>query len=649
MLIVINLLIIVFLIGFALLWATYGFFSSFIHLITVIAAGAVAFAVWEPITHGFLLGQKPDMAWGIGLLGPFILCLIGFRALTNRISRENLHFVHLADQIGGGALGLCSGVLTAGILLLGTSYIPMGSDLLGYQPYKMDRHQIVDGEKTLWPMARVDEWTASFFETLSGGSLSPIGGPSMADVKDDLARRAALYRLAEDEKQSRSAHPDAVTVEAAYPFGFDADGADELVPIAARGALTPLLQDPNILDGVDAGTDGAPLIAAVLAAFEAGGSDAEAFFTAAFTVTGTKLEIEEPEENVSAVLDAVLNDQIKPLLAMIEGQAAGDSTFVLIDTLWDDDPPGTYDSDSWLRLATPQIRLRISTGDSAEGDYLAPIAYAREEDKITGERILIDLTDGTPAAYAQSKGVHIAFLFVVPSNAQVVRFEARDLRFNLSNAFLYPPDPAPLSDVALVMGAPNIVEIEEVIRPDGAVWVGAEGAGYAQVTESLPTTVSANQANNIEQDQTTEPWTALSGSEKNIGRGGGGGRTLMREVYVPDGFRLVRLRINRRSAQSLYGRAVALATAIRLKDDAGSVHEMIGYCLVHTEANTLDLWLRENNGRTVMSSQLPNVPPGDELYLYFQVPENTTITGFMVGNSVDDSGEFLEDLEVKPE
>ena len=73
---ILNLLVIVFVLGMAIMWSTYGLFSAFLHLLVVIVAGALAFAFWEPLVYNLLLGFMPSYAWGLGLVGLFAVLLI---------------------------------------------------------------------------------------------------------------------------------------------------------------------------------------------------------------------------------------------------------------------------------------------------------------------------------------------------------------------------------------------------------------------------------------------------------------------------------------------------------------------------------------------------------------------------------------------
>ena len=99
-----NIILIVFVFGMALMWSTYGLFSSLLHLGLVIVAGSLAFALWEPLAYGVLFNILPSAAWGVSLLGSFIVLLIVLRIVTDKLVRGTLKVHRLADQIGGGAI-----------------------------------------------------------------------------------------------------------------------------------------------------------------------------------------------------------------------------------------------------------------------------------------------------------------------------------------------------------------------------------------------------------------------------------------------------------------------------------------------------------------------------------------------------------------
>ncbi len=212
---IINLLVIAFVLGMAVMWSTYGLFSSLLHLLVVIVAGTLAFAFWELAVYKLLLGVVPGYAWCFGLLGVFILMLIVLRQALDYYVRGNMKFPGLADQILGGVFGAMSGVLTTGIGIIGLGFLPLPVDLAGYQPYEVDSTGQVtakaDGQ--LW--LPVDKWTQNFYNRLSAGAFSPWSGTSLAGWLPEVSRQAAVHRLGKfyDENQSLVVNPDTVTAE----------------------------------------------------------------------------------------------------------------------------------------------------------------------------------------------------------------------------------------------------------------------------------------------------------------------------------------------------------------------------------------------------------------------------------------------------
>lgn len=190
-----NIFLIIFLLAMILWWATQGFFSSLLHLGITIAAGAIALAVWEPLAVGVLVYRMPDYAWTVGLLGPFILVLIGVRLLADKLVKGNVHVQGLLGQALGGFCGLISGVLTAGLTLIAMGFMPMGpGGVGGLIPYATAANgEIIESSPSPW--IAVDKMTYGFYSFLSSGSFSPWSGASMAVYAPDLPEQANILRL----------------------------------------------------------------------------------------------------------------------------------------------------------------------------------------------------------------------------------------------------------------------------------------------------------------------------------------------------------------------------------------------------------------------------------------------------------------------
>lgn len=168
------------------IWVMRGFFSSMINMICVIVGGAIAFAVWEPVSH-MLLNATPargffqflgDAAWGLGLVVPFVVSTALLRLLVDSILGANARVHSTVDYIGGGACGAVAGIITAGFVVLGLGLMRGKSDGLGYQRIvfrsgngvgSVVRNPDAGLLNTPW----VDQITAGLYEHMSLTSLRP--------------------------------------------------------------------------------------------------------------------------------------------------------------------------------------------------------------------------------------------------------------------------------------------------------------------------------------------------------------------------------------------------------------------------------------------------------------------------------------------
>ena len=236
-----NIILIVFVLGMAMMWSTYGLFSALLHLGLVIVAGSLAFAVWEPLAYGVVFSILPSSAWGVSLLGSFIVLLIVLRIVTDKLVRGTLKLHRLADQIGGGVVGAVSGVLTAGVTMLGLGFMPLPPELAGIQPYEVQSNGVVAPREggALWIPA--DTLAADLFTRLSGGAFSTH--TPLASYVPEVAKAATLFRLGRtyDENLSVVSAPGGVTADTTAVLvgdqlpGIDAGLAQGLLSAASGG------------------------------------------------------------------------------------------------------------------------------------------------------------------------------------------------------------------------------------------------------------------------------------------------------------------------------------------------------------------------------------------------------------------------------
>lgn len=233
MLIVFNLLVVAGVLGLGYLWMTRGFFSAFLHLLCTIAAGAIAFALWEPVSH-LLLGVLPTtgfarflhgMSWGIGLIAPFLVSLLVLRVIVDKTVKANVTQITAIDYAGGVVCGAAASAIAVGFLVIGIGYFRLGSNFLGYQPawYSEGRNGSVVRKDKLW--LPVDSIVAKLYGSMSENALatgepltkwrpdveltgfttrmSPGGGAGRNTFNHDDFRIFRTYTVGESSTQAR--------------------------------------------------------------------------------------------------------------------------------------------------------------------------------------------------------------------------------------------------------------------------------------------------------------------------------------------------------------------------------------------------------------------------------------------------------------
>lgn len=162
----------------AYIWLTRGFFSALLNLLCVIAAGAIAFGVWEPLSLFFLEKASPsgigatlgDAAWCLGLGLPFLISLALLRAVTDALLPSNAQCGTTADYVGGGLCGLLAGVIVAGISITSLSFLRVEPDFMGYKGMDYSVNGSIKEGDALW--VPVDKLTADFYSFASRHSFS---------------------------------------------------------------------------------------------------------------------------------------------------------------------------------------------------------------------------------------------------------------------------------------------------------------------------------------------------------------------------------------------------------------------------------------------------------------------------------------------
>lgn len=217
----------------AYLQAIRGFFSSMINLICVIAAGAVAFGLWETVAYALLeraptsgfLSFISSNAWGIALAGTFGVSLAILRVVFDSIVRANAEAPAVPQFVGGLICGVGAGVISAGIFVQSAMMLRISPSFMGYE-----RLVVGDGsvggsiqrnKKLILP---VDDLTAALYGSLSEGTFA--SATSLAAYQPDLADMHGGLRMSESGGKARNTlAPDDFSLASWYTVGKGANVA----------------------------------------------------------------------------------------------------------------------------------------------------------------------------------------------------------------------------------------------------------------------------------------------------------------------------------------------------------------------------------------------------------------------------------------
>jgi hypothetical protein len=235
-----NIIAIALVAGIAYLWMVRGYFSAVLHMCCVLVAGAIAFGLWEPLAllilekapeRGFLTVLR-DSAWAIGLVAPFALSLAILRPVVDKLLPLNAQVDTLVNYIGGGACGAVSGLITAGIIIMGIGMLRLDANLWGYQPITIgSKGSIERSGKLILP---VDTLVAKLYGHLSVNTLST--NEPLAKWYPDLETIPGALRMTAGEGKDRNTlAPKDVNVYSRYALGKGRPGGTP--------TLTDLLRD----------------------------------------------------------------------------------------------------------------------------------------------------------------------------------------------------------------------------------------------------------------------------------------------------------------------------------------------------------------------------------------------------------------------
>lgn len=575
-----NIAVIVILLLCAFLWSAKGkgrgLFSSMLATACTLVGGAVAFAAWETVVYSFGLNMAEDIAWCVGLVLPFAVTTFVLRLIVDQTVKSNLDFSDVTNFIGGAAFGLVNGVVTAGILVIGVSFLRFGPAAGGYELVKEERGNIVQGS-ALW--VPVDKLTVALYEQLSRTTLSTP--TPLAERLPAVHEQAAASRLAPrlevdgNKYMARSAiKPGDFSVKGRYRL----EGASKDI---LADAANPKAQEVKYVDGSTPPADAA--IEGFVLSFTSGGAEKSGQF-----VIG-------PGQVRLSYMD---NDEVRsayPIAVVTQGQAnAGMRRFRVDDKELafgsvggQSNPIMGFEfaiprSAKVLDLFVKNTRADLESGEGAKPPVM--VASAKKRDESIADQSLFKN-------------------FGVASGSKIANIDDGESKV-----------------VSTVIGA------------------GARGTGI-DPTPNLPDNLQLNAGelsgleynaeNEIVDGEKTLEWNAVQkmrGLERNL--------RVDRFAETSD-TGIVKITLSEQGAQSILGGAVMRAESILpplLVDDQGNSFECIGFVYRDTKVYQV----RFTPGRPIRGltevPQLSSSKSDQSLHLIFRPTKHARIKSFVIGS-----------------
>ena len=218
---ILSILAIVFVLLVAYWWGNAGVFDALMHLLCVVGAALIAAALWEPLNAMlFLGGGMAEFGWGLTLGGVFLVALLALRLTSDMLCPLRPKMPRWADWAVGVPMGMVSGALTIGVLLISIGHMSMKREILGYEGWRRPTGsgEIAQSQAGA-PAALAMDFAAGFLNMVSDGAMAPtFGNASLARWRPGIAADGgSLLRDSVEGGQGRlSVGTDGVSIVGTY-------------------------------------------------------------------------------------------------------------------------------------------------------------------------------------------------------------------------------------------------------------------------------------------------------------------------------------------------------------------------------------------------------------------------------------------------
>jgi len=211
-----------------------GLFSALIMAFLCIVSLTISFNFHEPLAE-VIRKYQPLCAEPAALLCLFVISLIVLRVLTDRYLGRNVVTGVWANRIGGGFLGLVTGMILVGVLTVAIQMLPFGPSILGYRPFADDLRS-AQGIAPFYP----DDFALGLAKVFSRGSLMTSTENTFQRTHDNLKLELFCARNDAGKGGRGDAAPGSMSLSGAYAPETYSGSWVETVP------LNPLLEGEGI-------------------------------------------------------------------------------------------------------------------------------------------------------------------------------------------------------------------------------------------------------------------------------------------------------------------------------------------------------------------------------------------------------------------
>jgi hypothetical protein len=209
---ILQFIILLFIILFALYMANEGPLSALLLLCASFFASALAMGVYQAWSKP-ILNHRPDFAYGVTFLLVFFLAFSLIRTAFDYLVRGDVELPLWPGRIVGGAFGFFTAMILIGSVMVGVQMLPLPSSILGYSRYSTGQDLASNSPSGLW--LDPDGFVTSLWGLVSGRSLS---GHSFSKYNPEPLRQSFADRYTVQYAGAKALPPSLLHVPFAGPL-----------------------------------------------------------------------------------------------------------------------------------------------------------------------------------------------------------------------------------------------------------------------------------------------------------------------------------------------------------------------------------------------------------------------------------------------